>query len=411
MSYAGPPQAPATPDAPARTASARIVGIDLARGIALLGMMATHVLLVRDDAGYFTVVGAIFDGRASALFALLAGVSLAIVTGGPTPYAGRDRARASVSIVLRALIIGLVGLVLVELGASVAVILAYYAVLFVLALPFLGLRALPLAVLAAGWALLSPLLSFVLRQGMTPGPGEQVGLEVVLSQPAEAVARLLVTGYYPALTWLTYLLAGLAVGRLDLRDRVVALRLLLGGLAVAVAAWVTSTALVAVWAGGTIGTELNADPGPWRVAVMLQQLESFGTTDAGDWRDLLLALRHSGSPFDLLHTTGSALAVLGACLLVARSDVVRRVLRPLAAVGSMTLTLYTAHVWLLIAAGGSWAEPTSFYWLQVAAALVLAPLWLLRFRRGPLEQVVHAASHDIARALVPARSLTTPTTP
>ena len=38
----------------------------------------------------------------------------------------------------------------------VAVILAYYAVLFLLALPFLGLRARTLALLAVVWALVSP---------------------------------------------------------------------------------------------------------------------------------------------------------------------------------------------------------------------------------------------------------------
>ncbi|MFN8170099.1 MAG: heparan-alpha-glucosaminide N-acetyltransferase domain-containing protein [Candidatus Nanopelagicales bacterium] len=403
MTYAGPPQAPATPVAPARTSSSRIVGIDLARGLALLGMMATHVLLVDEpETGRLTLVGSVFAGRASALFALLAGVSLAIVTGGTTPYAGRDRARASVSIALRALIIGLLGLGLVELGAPVAVILAYYALLFVLALPFLGLRATPLAVLALAWALLSPVVSLVLRQPLEPGPGEQVGLEIMLTSPGEGLSRLLLTGYYPAFTWLAYVLAGLAVGRLDLREKAVALRVLVVGALLAVGSWLVSTALVAVVAAPDLGSELRAVLSPWELAGIVSDREGNGTTSVDDWRELLAMVRHSGSPFDLLHTIGSALVVLGLFLLVARSDVVRRLLRPLAAVGSMTLTLYTAHVVVLHLELGTWDDP-GYYWAQVLAALVLAPLWLMRFRRGPLEQVVHAASHDIARALVPPR--------
>ena len=63
--------------------SARVVGVDIARCLALLGMMATHILANIDP-----VTGAfvpwhqqIAGGRAAALFAVLAGVSLALVTG------------------------------------------------------------------------------------------------------------------------------------------------------------------------------------------------------------------------------------------------------------------------------------------------------------------------------------------
>jgi uncharacterized membrane protein YeiB len=392
---------PAHTDSPSPSSSSRIVGIDLARGLALLGMMATHILVVSDpDTGDLTPVGTLFAGRASALFAVLAGVSLAVVTGAVTPYRGRDRARASVSILIRAVLIGLLGLVLVEAGAPVAVILAYYAVLFVLALPFLGLRAGPLAVLAALWALLAPVVSLLARESLPPGPGEQVGLEMLVTEPLEAITRIMLTGYYPAFTWLAYVLAGLAVGRLDLREKAVGLRLMIGGLVLALVSWWVSTALVSAVVAPMLGTELAEVLGPWGVAGQLQQLELYGTTTAGDWNELLLAARHSGTPFDLLHTIGSALAVLGACLLIARSLDARRLLRPLAAVGSMTLTLYTAHVLVLVVVTEGW-DSWTFYLVQVVAALVVAPLWLWRFRRGPLEQLVHAISHDIARAAVP----------
>ena len=81
-----------------RGKAGRIVGIDVARGIALITMAATHIMLGHDpETGRLTAVGSLFGGRASALFAVLAGVSLAIVTGGPRPKAGRDRRRARVT--------------------------------------------------------------------------------------------------------------------------------------------------------------------------------------------------------------------------------------------------------------------------------------------------------------------------
>ena len=60
--------------------SGRLVGLDVARCLALLGMVATHVLDERTPAGDLTTAQWLAGGRASALFAVLAGVSLALMT-------------------------------------------------------------------------------------------------------------------------------------------------------------------------------------------------------------------------------------------------------------------------------------------------------------------------------------------
>src|SRR6478735_4393816 len=61
----------------------RLAGIDAARGLALLGMMATHVLPTFESDAQLTPtwVGLVFSGRAAALFAVLAGIGLALSTG------------------------------------------------------------------------------------------------------------------------------------------------------------------------------------------------------------------------------------------------------------------------------------------------------------------------------------------
>ena len=55
------------------TRSGRLVGLDVARCLALLGMVATHVLDERTPAGDLTTAQWLAGGRASALFAVLAG--------------------------------------------------------------------------------------------------------------------------------------------------------------------------------------------------------------------------------------------------------------------------------------------------------------------------------------------------
>ncbi|MGY2062520.1 heparan-alpha-glucosaminide N-acetyltransferase domain-containing protein, partial [Nocardia gipuzkoensis] len=64
-----------------RASAARLIGVDAARGLALIGMMAVHVLPDATDDGDPTWSFTLFGGRASALFAVLAGVSVALLTG------------------------------------------------------------------------------------------------------------------------------------------------------------------------------------------------------------------------------------------------------------------------------------------------------------------------------------------
>jgi hypothetical protein len=136
---------------------------------------------------------------------------------------------------VRGVLVGLLGLWLAGLDPPVAVILAYYGLLFLVATPLLRVGA---PVLAAGAVIacgFTPVLSHVLRAGLPAGPQDQADL-AGLAQPAQLLVTLGLTGYYPVLTWTTYLLTGMAVGRLDLRRTEVAVRLLAGGTALATAA-------------------------------------------------------------------------------------------------------------------------------------------------------------------------------
>ena len=48
------------------------------------------------------------------------------------------------------------------------------------------------------------------------------------------------------------------------------------------------------------------------------QTGTYGTTPSTSWWWLAVSAPHSGTPLDLLHTTGTALAVIGGCLLSPR---------------------------------------------------------------------------------------------
>lgn len=376
-------------------APGRIVGVDVARALALVGMMATH-LLPGIEGSHVPWPQQLAGGRASALFAVLAGVSVALVSGRTTPVHGRARYAASVRLVVRAVLIGALGLLLGLVPSGIAVILAYYGVLFLLALPFLGLRARSLAALAVVWVLVMPAVSLVARRHL---PEHVVGSPTPdsLLTPHLLLNELLLVGYYPAAVWLAYLLAGMALGRLDLRRRFVGVQVLAGGLVLAMVATLVSRTLLdrpdaaAALAGTYPDRSVGADP----VALQAALTHGLhGTSPTGSWWWLATVAPHSGTPLDLAATIGSAMAVLGLCLLLTR--VQPRVWAAAFGAGAMTLSLYTLHVVLM--GRGWWPElETPDHYddqvlivLGVGAVLALVPL------RGPLETVVAIVSRAAA---------------
>ena len=384
------PSAPPTPPDRLLGLGGRLTGVDAARGLALVGMMATHVFPA-GVAGSAALSHVLFSGRASALFAVLAGVGLALSTGGGQPRRGRALAAARRGIWARAAVIAGVGLVLGAWPSGVAVILVNYGVLFVVATAFLSLRPRTLFPLAAVWLVGAPVLSHVLRP-LVPQPSFAVTSLLDVARPVGAVTELVLTGYYPVLTWTGYVLLGLAVGRSPLRSTATAAVLALVGAGVAVAAWVVSGALTA--------TAVAAGHLPANLPTL------YGTTPAGpsgvegsepSWWWLVVREPHSGTPFDLAHTAGCALAVVGVALLVLRARPAALALAPLVAAGTMTLSLYTAHV-VALPLLGTVLGPTASYWLQVVALLAAATAWRAAAargrvpRRGPLEQVAAHAS-------------------
>lgn len=346
----------------------RLVGLDVARCLALFGMVATHVLDERTPAGDLTLGQWLAGGRASALFAVLAGVSLALMTR--EPLRGRDLGVRALGIAGRALLIAALGLWLGGLDSGLAIILTYYGVLFLLGLPFTLLGARALAVLAAVWVVAAPVASHLLRPHLPPRGFASPTFEQ-LADPGRLASELLFTGYYPVVPWLAYLLAGLALGRANLRDRTLLVAVTTGGLGVAVLATRVSRSLV--------------DP----VIASENAAGMHGTTpNGGDWAWLQVVAPHSGTPFDLAQTIGSALFVIGACLLVERA-LPRAATLALAIIfgaGAMTLTLYSVHV--VMRTPDVWPrEEPSTYLLHVVVLASIGAAYAAVRRRGPLETI------------------------
>lgn len=372
----------------------RLAGVDVARGLALLGMFAVHIYPAGTPEGDVSLPWALASGRSSALFAVLAGIGLAFMTGRRRRVTLGTLPRRARVPVIRGVLITLVGLLL---GAAVGtehllVILPYLGVMFVLALPLLMLRPPVLIALWAAWCVAGPVASHWLRRGADLPDTSNLTVPEVLAGPEQALTTVLLSGFFPALTWMAYLCLGIGVGRLELGSRRVAVLLTVSGTLVAASASVLSALLL-----GPLGVrDRLADEAVGRMS--LQEFTERlmwggdGTAPTDTWWWLATAAPHSGTPLDLVSTSGVALAVLGACLVLAHAF--HGALDVVAVPGSMTLTLYTAHALLLTLTDSRWAASVEFT-VHVLALTVFALLWHRRFPRGPLEGAVWWAASGV----------------
>ncbi len=352
----------------------RIAGVDMARAVAILGMVTVHFgpLPIEEHGPAAWIYGS-FYGKASVLFVVVAGVGVAMLERRRPARLVRAR------LWYRTLWLLPVGLWLQGLDHPVAVILQYYALYFLVLSPFVGRRDRTLLWWAA---VLLPLGSAAVLLAHATLPG------AVLPLGGRArgglLGELFLFGYYPVVTWMTPMLVGLWLGRRDLNDGMVKRRLVVVG--------------VALLAGTTL------------VGRGLQTLLAVSPDERG-WTWVLSVHGHSEMPLAVVGAIGFALAALGLALLAA--DRWPRALRPLAALGEVALSVYVGHLLIFDLVPTLFPAETVAEGLRTVAAFgtvsaALAVGWLTVVRRGPLETAEHWPWRTIISPIV-AATLAAPT--
>lgn len=340
--------------------SVRLVGLDLARSWAWLGMLVVNFRVALgvdiDPGAPAWMQGAIeaLTGRAAALFVVLAGIGLALAT---RKLRGAERWNW---IARRALFLAAVG------GANLTVfppdILHFYAIYFVVGALVLSIPRAIWPWITAGLTLAWP----VLAQFFDYSAGWN--WQTLTYQPIDSVSVLLrhtfFNGWHPVLPWSAFFVWGIWLQGLPLEQTQTQLRLVAGGFATAM-----------------LGLALN------RAGIAFLD---------GQWQGLIGLQPLPPSPLYVLTAGGMATGLIGLALLAVRSGHSWQWLIP---VGRMTLTLYVAHIVIgmgtMEAMGllppfrqsGLWdvcAAATMF----AVLAIVFAQICARHFRQGPLESLM-----------------------
>ena len=327
----------------------RLTGLDMARFLAFFGMVlvnfriAAEVTAGSDPASLLTNA---LEGRAAALFVLLAGIGLGLSGAGPALVLRRA---------LFLLALGFLNLLIFE-----ADILHYYGTYFLCALPFLRLSARQLLMLASAVTLLAALGI----AGLNYDAGwdwDTLHYRDFWSLPGY-LRHTFYNGWHPVLPWITFLFIGMALARLNLAQPATQNRLMLWGLA--------------GFAVGLVPASLFSDA----------ELKLFlGTSPIPP------------GPFYILSAGGSAMAMTGVMLRLGPALTQTGLGRALELGGRQSLTLYLAHILLgmgLLEALGLLSgvlTPQQIFAYAVAfsaACLIYVRLWSLWFKRGPLETLM-----------------------
>jgi len=350
--------------------SSRLHGLDLARFIAFVGMVVVNFKVVMGAAdsgpGWMVRLAGLLDGRAAATFLVLAGVGISLLAHKAVEAGDPIRlARVRATLLKRALFLFVVGLLYTPIWP--ADILHFYGVYIAVAAFLVAAPARRLWALAGAFVLAFPVLIFVFdyERGWDWATLSYQGFWT----PDGILRHLLFNGFHPVVPWLAFLLSGMALARMSMKDSAVRRRVFAWGAAVALMAEGTSWLLVRQMTGALSGSDSET------VSALL------GTEPMPPM------------PLYMLAGAGTAWALVAACVELGERCRDASWLRPLVSTGELALTLYVAHVVIgmgALDAAGRLEDQTLGFSLLCSAvfclgAVLFSYLWRNRFRRGPLE--------------------------
>lgn len=351
----------------------RIAGLDFARFLAFFGMVLVNFKIVMlppnatlGGAGWFY---ALLEGRAAALFVILAGIGLGLTVKIARLNYDGGIGNFSSTTLKRGVFLFAIGM----LNAIIfsADILHYYGIYFLFAAFLAPMSSRNLKIIIAGLLVAASLMLFAFDfdAGWDWKNYEYEGFFSIEG----GVRNLFYNGWHPVIPWLGFLLFGVLLSRINLTSKTIQYKMIFGGLAVALICYGLSNGIVSA---------------------------IFETGDE-DLMELIPVFSMGPVPVPatllyMISASASALAVIAMSIIFAKRFANLPMVKAINIAGRQTLTLYIAHIYLgmgLMEMSGMLGNAsisvsllTSVLFVFVAA--IACNIWANFFKLGPLETVM-----------------------
>ncbi|BBH24152.1 membrane protein [Paenibacillus baekrokdamisoli] len=350
--------------------SKRITGFDLARALSIFGMIIVNfkISMVADTGGpeWLSAFAGLFEGRASAVFVVLAGIGFSIMTRKARQGDAKELRKSRLLVWKRSIYLLILGFLLLLFGWS-ADILHYYALFLFLA--SLLIRASGKVILSIAAILLAASQLFLLKFDYTMGWNSSFHMYTDFWTIEGFMRNLWFNGFHPALPWFCFFLVGMWLGRINLTDKSARKKWLVASLITFIGVEVISFAALKI-GGFYLGEE---------VAIYLFQTKPM--------------------PPNILYmvsATSTAIAFILLSVYVTETSFARRFVSALIQTGQMALTHYVLHVTvglgLLevfgILENGSLPFAVLYSAAYFVVAILFSYLWRLKFNGGPFESIM-----------------------
>ncbi len=352
--------------------SGRIIGIDVARALAVIGMIIVNFKIVFGENGAEILKGIayLFEGKAAATFGVLAGVGIALMSKSALQTTEIDKLKKiKIGIRNRAIFLFVIGLSYIAIWP--ADILHFYGIYMLITLVLLSSASRTILISASLLILLYPFLMifFNYETGW-----DFATLEYQNFWSLSGFFRnLLYNGFHPVVPWAAFMLIGFWFGKKKIHDNQFVKRSL----------WVSLTVFIA--------TQLLS----WAMIVLLSQ----GSPVIKN--QLLLIIGTSPMPpLPIYMLSGSSIAIfiISGSILLSNKYNGNKIIDALCKTGQLALTFYVAHV--IIGMGiveainpqkmGKYSIEFSLSYALFFSlfCILFAIIWRKRKAMGPLEWVM-----------------------
>jgi uncharacterized membrane protein YeiB len=301
-----------------KSRNTRIIGLDVARALAIFGMILVNFKIVLGDSGneWLKSAAGLVDGKAAATFVVLAGVGLAMMTKSATENGDVQKLKSVRKRILkRALFLFIVGLSYVFIWP--ADILHFYGIYMAVTVIFLTSRTSTIMVGAIGFILAFPILMTFIDYETSWNFKTYYYLDFWTVNGF--IRNLLYNGFHPVIPWTAFMLVGYWFGKQDLYN----LKFLKKSFQISLIVFLSIQLLSFLSLNLFSEETLNSING---------------------LKEILETSPMPPLPFYMINGIAFALTLISACIILAFRFENRSIIQALFKTGQLALTFYVAHV-------------------------------------------------------------------